>query len=214
MKFLTRLSIAAAGSFLITGAAIAQNAEVTADVNMRAGPGSRYPIVTTIPSGRDISVHGCVSGYDWCDATWRGRRGWIFSDYIDYEFGSRLLPLPEIGASIDLPILNFRFGSYSDRHYRDEPWYRDRDRWMGRRNNFEWERDDRGAWRDGDRRGSRWDDHRQRDDARGGQGDCPRWMDDCPDDERADFDEGRQGREDDRFERERTQDEGGRSDPS
>jgi uncharacterized protein YraI len=166
-----------AAAVLLPAAASAQNAEVSATVNMRAGPGTQYPVVTTIPEGRDVSVAGCVRGYDWCDTTWRGRRGWVFGDYIDYEYDNRLVPVPEFGARLGLPILSFSFGDYADRHYRNEPWFRDRDRWEhGGRHDGRWDHDRDRRDHDRDRAG------RDRNDG------CPAWRDECGPRERSDRD--------------------------
>lgn len=153
--------------------ATAQRAEVTTDLNMRAGPGTRYPVITTIPDGGGVRLHGCVSGYDWCDVSWRGNRGWVFADYLNYRYRNRLRPIPEWGAQVDLPILSFSFGTYADRHYRGMPWYGDRHRWgrhHGRDRDYrdrDWRRGDRHRdWRDRDRnerRGDRNEPRRDRD---------------------------------------------------
>lgn len=163
--------------------ALAQDASVTVDLNMRAGPGSQYPVITTIPGGRSVDIYGCESGLNWCDVSWRGNRGWVYSDYLNYTYDRRTRPVAEWGGRIGLPIVSFSFGDYADRHYRQMPWYADRSRWDdndrrdrdrdGRRDRGDrrdrWDDDDRGD-RDG-RRGN-WDDDDRRDrDARGGDRD-------------------------------------------
>jgi uncharacterized caspase-like protein len=53
--------------------------------NMRTGPGKGHSLVVSIPAGaRDVTVGRCRSPDDdsahpWCQATWRGRTGWISS---------------------------------------------------------------------------------------------------------------------------------------
>ncbi|MDN2580906.1 SH3 domain-containing protein [Aquibium sp. ELW1220] len=150
--------------------ALAQDASVTADLNMRAGPGSQYPVITTIPDGRSVDIYGCESGLNWCDVSWRGNRGWVYSDYLNYTYDRRTRPVAEWGARLDLPIVSFSFGDYADRHYRGMPWYADRSRWDDN------DRRDRDGRRDrGDRR-DRWDDDDRgdRDGRRGGWGDDDR----------------------------------------
>ena len=152
--------------------ALAQDARVTTDLNMRAGPGTRFPVITTIPGGRSVDIHGCESGLNWCDISWRGNRGWVYSDYLNYTYERRSRPVAEWGARIDLPIVSFSFGDYADRHYRSMPWYADRSRWD---DDDRRDRDGRrGGWDDDDRRdrnarsGDRDDDDRRGRDARGG----------------------------------------------
>jgi hypothetical protein len=96
-------------------------------------------------------VYGCLSDYDWCDVDWRGNRGWVFTDYLEYYYRNQPRPVMEWGPRIGLPVVAFSFGEYARRHYRDMPWYSDRDRW------YRWDRDRR------DRRDRR-DDYRNDDD--------------------------------------------------
>lgn len=127
-----RLAIAVIGAGMtlaLPGAAAADNGYSTADVNMRAGPSTRYPVVTTIPEGRSVMIYGCLSSWDWCDIDWRGNRGWVFSDYLNYDYRNRRVPVPEFRGRLDLPMIQFSFGNYWDRHYRGRPWYDNRDRW-------------------------------------------------------------------------------------
>jgi uncharacterized protein YraI len=143
------LAISGAFAALMSTSAQAQEAEVTIDLNMRAGPGARYPIITTIPEGRSVEVYGCLSDYDWCDVGWRGNRGWVFTDYLEYYYRNQPRPVIEWGPRIGLPIVTFSFGEYARRYYRDMPWYDDRDRWSrwdrdrrDRRNDYRYDDDD------------------------------------------------------------------------
>jgi uncharacterized protein YraI len=195
-----RLAIGAAFALMAFPAA-AQDAEVTADLNMRAGPATRYPIITTIPAGRNVEVYGCVSGYDWCDVSWRGFRGWVFTDYLEYYYRNDYRPVIEWGPRIGLPVISFTFGDYARRHYRSMPWYDDRWRWERRdRRDRDWRRDDdRSDWRDDDRydrrdRNRDDDDNRYQnrvrndDEDRGDETRVRRWrQDETQDDPGADF---------------------------
>jgi hypothetical protein len=55
----------------------ARNAAVTANVNLRNGPGTDSEIVTTIPAGSTVRVTSC-SG-EWCEVTWNGRSGYAIA---------------------------------------------------------------------------------------------------------------------------------------
>src|SRR5690606_21282421 len=130
---LRTLLAAAAFLGLSASAALAQNAYSTGNVNMRAGPGTQYPRVTTIPTGSAVDVHGCLSGWNWCDTSWRGLRGWVSGNYLQMLYNNRRVLVPEYGPRIGVPIITFQFGNYWDRWYRDRPWSRDRHRWDDRR---------------------------------------------------------------------------------
>jgi hypothetical protein len=91
-----------------------------------------------------VTVHGCRNAYNWCDVSWRGDRGWVSGNYLAYRSDGRRRPIPEVGFSIDLPIIGFEFGAYQDRHYRGRPWHRDHGPDRGHRGDRDrWDRDHR-----------------------------------------------------------------------
>jgi uncharacterized protein YraI len=55
----------------------------TANLNLRAGPGTRYPIRTVIPAGGEIDVHSC--GHMWCYMSWAGHQGYVNHDYLAHH---------------------------------------------------------------------------------------------------------------------------------
>ncbi|MFZ0527991.1 MAG: SH3 domain-containing protein, partial [Xanthobacteraceae bacterium] len=52
-------------------------AAVNTNVNLRQGPGTNYPIVTTIPAGAPVNVSGCNAG--WCQVAFQGQGGYIIA---------------------------------------------------------------------------------------------------------------------------------------
>lgn len=136
-----RLGLAAA-TCLIGGAAFAYPAEVSRDLNLRAGPGTNYQVLTTMPGGAVVEVEGCRSG--WCRLDYRGREGWASARYLGepravrrgppahapaYGYRERVRPAPGI-------TFEFGFGAdrdyYRDRRWRDDDWG-DRDYYPRRR---------------------------------------------------------------------------------
>ena len=125
-----RLLAVAAGLLALTGAASAQTGGfVTANVNLRAGPGTDYPAVTVLGAGTPLGIFGCIDGYSWCDVDWRGYRGWVAAQYLEYDYRGRRVVLPDYGPTIGVPIVTFSVDNYWGRYYRDRPWYEDRYRW-------------------------------------------------------------------------------------
>jgi Bacterial SH3 domain len=59
----------------------ARSAIVTANVNLRGGPGTDAEVITTIPAGSRVRVTDC-SG-EWCMVTWNGRSGFAIARNLD-----------------------------------------------------------------------------------------------------------------------------------
>lgn len=125
----------AAGLFAVVAApaaALAQDAIVTVDLNMRAGPSTAFPVVNVVPGRTPVDVHGCVAGYSWCDVSAVGNRGWVYAGYLSYAARGSYVPLVEYVTEIDVPIISFSVGSYWDSYYRNRPWYGQRTQWRDR----------------------------------------------------------------------------------
>jgi uncharacterized protein YraI len=73
----------ALGAALVPAAAFAATpGSVSTDLNLRAGPGSNYRVVTTIPSGAPVVIDNCITGSSWCQVTFNGTTGYAFSTYL------------------------------------------------------------------------------------------------------------------------------------
>src|SRR5215210_9138648 len=75
-----------------TGLAARPNGYPVTNVNLRAGPGTDYPVIVTVPARAPISILGCLADYAWCDSIFEGNRGWMRSIYLSgYYQGSYYL---------------------------------------------------------------------------------------------------------------------------
>ncbi|HML08671.1 MAG TPA: SH3 domain-containing protein [Xanthobacteraceae bacterium] len=61
--------------------AAAAPALATSNVNMRQGPGTNFPIITTIPGGSTVEVSGCQG--EWCAVVWHGKSGYAIATSFD-----------------------------------------------------------------------------------------------------------------------------------
>lgn len=162
-RFTTQLAIVVLGCAALPALASAQNAMTTTDLNLRAGPSTDFPVVDVIPGNAEVTVHGCIEDFNWCDTSFDGIRGWAYGSYLQTMYQQSYVPLVEYGPRVGLPIIGFSIDRYWGSYYRDRSWYHRRDRW-------------RHAWRGGDRRpdrnwreerrGERTDRRRDRRDAR------------------------------------------------
>lgn len=93
-----------AALFMLIGAgvAMAYPAAATADLNLRAGPGTQYRVIGAMPRGARVEVLGCSRG--WCEVQWGGRRGFASERFLSPAVAPRgggsleiIVPFPGIG---------------------------------------------------------------------------------------------------------------------
>lgn len=141
---LGRWRLLAAAIFFIAAPATAFAARgyATNTVHLRAGPGTAYPIVDTIPGGAHVTIHGCLRDRDWCDVTWHRDRGWVSANYLNYFYRNRYVYLPNYFDTIDVPIVTFALNDYWANYYVGRPWYHRRAHWAhywrGHRHHGDW----------------------------------------------------------------------------
>lgn len=128
MKVFLRTALLAVG-LLAAGAAQAANAIVTADLNVRAGPGTKYRTLGAIPNRARVDVSGCTSGYGWCQVRYGGLHGWASSRYLATRVGSsgnyQSNNFSNNAAAIGIPliagvVIGSAINSRNDRYYRDD----------------------------------------------------------------------------------------------
>lgn len=117
---LMTLAVLAAG---MSGAMATTVAVSTANVNLRAGPDTTYPVVTVVPQGSRIVTHGCVDGYTWCDVAFGRYRGWVSASYIQvvHQGGSVVLSAA-VAPAVGVTVVTYD-RSYWDTYYVAQPWY-------------------------------------------------------------------------------------------
>lgn len=124
MLFRTALvGLAAAVTLALSGAALAAGSVVTGDVNMRAGPGTEYAVIVTLPAGARTEIFGCVEGRTWCDAAWGRYRGWVASAYLAVSYAGAPAPIVRIPVAVAPPVVVFRPDTYYAAHYAGRSWY-------------------------------------------------------------------------------------------
>jgi uncharacterized protein YraI len=102
-RTLFALTMAAA---MLPAAAFAEMAATTAtDLNMRAGPGPNYEILTTMPANAQVGLGGCIEGGSWCQVNYGGQTGWASSNYLRADVGGQMVVVEERRA--DIPVVSF-----------------------------------------------------------------------------------------------------------
>ena len=87
MRDIRSLPIAFAALLIAGGAAVAAPGLATTDVNVRQGPGTNFPVVTTIRGGSNVDVRSCDSG--WCAVRFGPYAGFVNASYLDVGFPRR-----------------------------------------------------------------------------------------------------------------------------
>jgi len=125
------LAIFFLGAMSATSAAAATSAVTVTGVNMRAGPGTGYPAVVTLPANVPLTVYGCTADTSWCDSSWGGQRGWVAASYVQVIYrGNPVVVTPAIIPAIGLGVVAFN-QAYWHTHYAGRPWYGQWNRYYG-----------------------------------------------------------------------------------
>lgn len=96
---------------------------------LRAGPDYDYPAIQRLRPNTGLIVHGCLRNWRWCDVSNRFGRGWITArDIVVDDRGRRR----GVSGSVGIGILSFMLGTYWESHYRNRPFYSERQRWEQR----------------------------------------------------------------------------------
>jgi uncharacterized protein YraI len=95
------------------------------DVNLRAGPGTEYPVLVTVPTEAPITILGCLEDYTWCDTAFEDYRGWMRSIYLTGYYDGEYYLLSDYAPDLGYQIVTFDIAAYWDSYYQDEPFYND-----------------------------------------------------------------------------------------
>lgn len=95
----------------------------TADVNMRAGPSTANPVVTTIPGGSPVEIVGCLAGWSWCDTLWAGYRGWVAGAYLNTAWQGQTVPFVSYARRLAVPVVVYDGPAYWRRYYAGRTWF-------------------------------------------------------------------------------------------
>jgi uncharacterized protein YraI len=113
--------------------AAAPNGYPITNVNLRAGPGTDYPVIVTVQGRAPIAILGCLADYGWCDVIFQNARGWMRSIYLAGFYQGYYYPLRDYAPRLGYRVVSFDIGTYWDSYYRDRPFYGERPRWSAPR---------------------------------------------------------------------------------
>jgi uncharacterized protein YraI len=117
MTFPLKALLASSALLLSAGAAFAAPATATVDLNVRAGPGTNYPVIDALPAGETVNVLGCTGS--WCEISMGGGSGFASANYL--ERAGRAARTRVIVEEDEPEIIGLSIGGYWD----DRPYYYD-----------------------------------------------------------------------------------------
>ncbi len=93
-----------AATLLLSGTALAAVPVIaTTELNVRAGPGTNFPVVGMIAEGGAAVIGGCVAETRWCTVSYDGGEGWAYSDYLTADLGGQQVIITERGTDLGVP---------------------------------------------------------------------------------------------------------------
>jgi uncharacterized protein YraI len=103
---------------LAATAASAVPALTTNPLNLRSGPGTGYPVITTIPAGSAVEVGTCQGS--WCPVAWQSYEGYASGRYLQAGAGAVApapAPYPAAGVAPGVAAPYYGDGYYGDDYY-------------------------------------------------------------------------------------------------
>lgn len=123
------IAAATASASSATTALAATGGVAMTSVNMRAGPGTQYPVVTVLPTNGSFPIHGCLANGSWCDIGWGGDRGWVSASYINVMYNGQSTVLnAAIVPVVGITTVTFSI-TYWNTHYHSKHWHGHWDRY-------------------------------------------------------------------------------------
>ncbi|MGI8854003.1 MAG: DUF6600 domain-containing protein [Methyloceanibacter sp.] len=102
------------------------------NINLRAGPGTYYPVIVIVPARAPIRILGCLGDYTWCDVFFQGNRGWMRSIYLQGWYRGYYYALRDHAPRLGYRTVSFDIDGYWGSNYRNRPFYGERTRWTRR----------------------------------------------------------------------------------
>ncbi|TVP99719.1 MAG: DUF1236 domain-containing protein [Roseinatronobacter sp.] len=82
MSMTFKLGATLSAMLLATSAYAETSATAYTDLNLRAGPGVNYEILSVIPASQAVTVDGCLEASNWCRVAFGEVNGWASGDYL------------------------------------------------------------------------------------------------------------------------------------
>jgi uncharacterized protein YraI len=97
MQFRNTIFFAAmtAAAALSSTASAAIVASAMTPLNIRSGPVPQYSIIGAIPNRGQATIVGCIQGSLWCQVSYNGTQGWVYSQYLIATLSGRFLAVAE-----------------------------------------------------------------------------------------------------------------------
>lgn len=90
--------------------------------NMRAGPGTNFPVVLQVPPGTRVNVFGCLATRDWCDSVVGQVRGWMHTSRLEFIYAGRRVLVPSYYSYFAPPVVVFNFGAWPRNYWPRRPY--------------------------------------------------------------------------------------------
>lgn len=126
MTFMRTILLGVSALALSAATAAATPATVEGDLNVRAGPGTNYPVVGSFAAGEVVDVRGCTG--NWCRVAGGGDRGYASRSFLSLGGVARVAPSTTVVEDYDTayaypPGYGYYDDGYYDYGYYGAPYY-------------------------------------------------------------------------------------------
>lgn len=99
------LSTVAFAGMLAAGPAFAVSGYSTAHLNLRAGPGTQYPVEGVMDRNIRSEITGCLADWSWCAVDVAGLTGWASAEYLVVDQNGQISHVNRAQGETGIPVI-------------------------------------------------------------------------------------------------------------
>ncbi|MDR9486205.1 MAG: DUF1236 domain-containing protein [Sediminimonas sp.] len=91
----------------------APTVQAVTDLNLRAGPGPRFEIISVIDQEASAEIQGCLENGSWCKVSYNGDTGWAYGEYLTGKVAEDYIPVVSQQTTIETGTVTYENEDHS-----------------------------------------------------------------------------------------------------